>query len=323
MGFDISFGTIMEKLLKDNNGFGNVKDISEYAAQVISSGKNNIIQVGILCLFSALINILTPLFNEKQLKDTALGVVSISLITILLSVYAGALGVARNALTSIINIYKAISMVFFPAVCASGSPASAAGYYQIVIWMITIADIFIKNILMNANRIYVCVSLCDCVDSEQHFSKLCNSIQKGIKWCSYTILTVFMGLNGIKSIINPIKDNINTSYVYKAVSIIPGIGDAASMLSQTVIASSTLIKNTIGVAGVVVLVVSMFFPILKLIIISIIYQGIAAVMEPVADKRIIRAISGLGTAVGGLIYLLTVSSILFILTIVLICIATS
>ena len=148
-------------------------------------------------------------------------------------------------------------------------------------------------------------------------------IQKGIKWCGYTILTVFMGLNGIKSIINPIKDNINASYVYKAVSIIPGIGDAASMLSQTVIASSTLIKNTIGVAGVVVLVVSMFFPILKLIIISIIYQGIAAVMEPVADKRIIRAISGLGTAVGGLIYLLTVSSILFILTIVLICIATS
>ena len=72
-------------------------------------------------------------------------------------------------------------MVFFPAVCASGSPASAAGYYQIVIWMITIADIFIKNILMNANIIYVCVSLCDCLDSEQHFSKLCNSIQKGIK----------------------------------------------------------------------------------------------------------------------------------------------
>lgn len=175
---------------------------------------------------------------------------------------------------------------------------------------------------MNLNRVYVCVSLCDCVDKEAHFSKLCGFIQKGIKWCGYTMMTVFMGLNGIKSIINPVKDSINTSYVYKAVSIIPGIGDAASMLSQTVIASSSLIKNTIGAAGVIALVLCMSFPVIKLVVISCIYQGVAAVMEPVADKRIIRAVQALTSAVGCLTYLVIISSVLFILTIVIVCIAT-
>ena len=84
-------------------------------------------------------------------------------------------------MTSLINIYKVISMVFFPAVCATGSPLSAAGYYQIVIWMMAAADIFIRNILMNLNRVYVCVSLCDCVDKDKTFFKAVRFYTKGHK----------------------------------------------------------------------------------------------------------------------------------------------
>ena len=137
------------------------------------------------------------------------------------------------------------------------------------------------------------------------------------------MLTFFMGLNGIKSILNPLKDNINTSYIYKAVSIIPGIGDAASALSQTVIASSSLIKNTMGIAAVVVLIVCMLFPVVKLVTLSCIFHAIAAVMEPVADKRIIKAVAALGTAISSLTYLVVIALVLFVLTIVMICAATS
>lgn len=322
-GIDISYGKIMESVLNDKNNSGYIKQLSIYISDVIYSEKKDVIQVLVLCILSALINVMTPVFNGKQLKETAAGVISISLITILLSVFIGAYNLAGDSIQALVNIYKTISMTFFPAVCASGLPVSAAGYYQIVIWMITAADIGIKNILMNANRIYVCISLCDCIDSEPHFQRLCNCIQKIIKWCGYTILTFFMGLNGIKSIINPLKDNINTSYVYKAVSIIPGIGDAASVLSQTVIASSSLIKNTMGMAAVIVLAVCMLFPVVKLVILSCIYHGMAAVMEPVADKRIVKAIAALGTAISSLTYLVIISAVLFILTIMIICISTS
>jgi len=66
----------------------------------------------------------------------------------------------------------------------------------------------------------------------------------------------------------------------------------------------------------------MSFPVIKLVVISCIYQGVAAVMEPVADKRIIRAVQALTSAVGCLTYLVIISSVLFILTIVIVCIAT-
>ncbi|MBS7061100.1 MAG: stage III sporulation protein AE [Eubacterium sp.] len=322
-GINISYGKIMQSVLDDKDNSGYVKKLLIYISDVIYSEKKNVAHVLALCIASALIRSMTPLFNEKQLKETAAGVISISLITMLLSVFMGAYNLARDSVEALINIYKSICMTFFPAVCAAGLPISAAGYYQIVIWMMTVADIGIKNILMNANRIYVCVSLCDCIDSEPHFLRLCNCMQKVIKWCGYTMLTFFMGLNGIKSILNPLKDNINTSYIYKAVSIIPGIGDAASALSQTVIASSSLIKNTMGIAAVVVLTVCMLFPVVKLVTLSCIFHAIAAVMEPVADKRIIKAVAALGTAISSLTYLVVIALVLFVLTIVMICAVTS
>ena len=46
-------------------------------------------------------------------------------------------------------------------------------------------------------------------------------------------------------------------------------------------------------------------------------------MEPVADKRIIKAVAALGTAISSLTYLVVISLVLFVLTIVMICAATS
>lgn len=321
-GINISYKEIMQELLTDNSGNEQLKDIYVYIIKVIKAAKKDILQIVCLCIFSALINALAPLFNEKQLKNTASGVIAVSLVTILMSVFIGMYKLTESSISSIINIYKVISMVFFPAVCASGSPLSAAGYYQIVIWMMMAADMFIKNILLNMVRIYICILLCDCIDKEPHFVHMCTFIKKGIKWCGGTILTLFMGINGIKSVINPLKDDINTSYLCKAVSLIPGIGDTAAALSHTVIASSALIKNTIGAAGVIVLIICMLFPVLRLIVTASLYQGIAAVMEPLADKRAVRAVSGLGNAVGCLTYLTIITTVLFILTLVLICLAT-
>ncbi len=133
-------------------------------------------------------------------------------------------------------------------------------------------------------------------------------------------MTVFMGLNGIKSIINPVKDSINTSYVYKAVSIIPGIGDAASMLSQTVIASS-LIKNTIGAAGVIALVLCMSFPVIaccNILYISGCGSGYGTGSRQAYHK------GSTGTHVCGRLPYIPCHNIVstFILTIVIVCIAT-
>ena len=185
------------------------------------------------------------------------------------------------------------------------------------------SNIFFKNILLKTNKIYLIISLCDCIDKEAHMDKACNLIKKGVKWCCYTILTVFIGLNAIKSILTPVQDTVNSKGIFMGISLIPGIGDTAQVLSNTILSSSALIKNAIGVSGIIAIVMCMFFPLLRIGLLAVIYQGIAAGLQPISDKRMVRAVSSLGQALGMIVYIMVITLVLFILTIAIICVATN
>lgn len=67
-GLDISYGKIMQSLISGGNGLEQIKDISAYITEVVKTGRNEVVQVVCLCIFSAVLNVLTPLFNENSLR---------------------------------------------------------------------------------------------------------------------------------------------------------------------------------------------------------------------------------------------------------------
>ena len=307
----VTFEDIVDSIYSGNSTRDSGKKIVQYITEVISSNRNDCMKILILCILSAFINVFGPFFNKQQLTESTLSVIAISLITVLFVVFIQASDTASSTLTSIINLYKAISMVFLPAISASGAIMSKAVYYQIIIAMIAVSNIFFKNILLKTNKIYLIISLCDCIDKEAHMDKACNLIKKGVKWCCYTILTVF------------IQDTVNSKGIFMGISLIPGIGDTAQVLSNTILSSSALIKNAIGVSGIIAIVMCMFFPLLRIGLLAVIYQGIAAGLQPISDKRMVRAVSSLGQALGMIVYIMMITLVLFILTIAIICVATN
>ena len=75
-----------------------------------------------------------------------------------------------------------------------------------------------------------------------------------------------------------------------AVSLIPGIGQGAAAVSQVLLGSSVLIRNTVGIGGVLVLAAVSLLPLLKLLILYLGCQGSAALLQPVSDSRVVEAV---------------------------------
>ena len=84
-----------------------------------------------------------------------------------------------------------------------------------------------------------------------------------------------------------------------------------------------LLRIVIGVSGIIAIVMCMFFPLLRIGLLAVIYQGIAAGLQPISDKRMVRAVSSLGQALGMIVYIMMITLVLFILTIAIICVATN
>ena len=105
--------------------------------------------------------------------------------------------------------------------------------------------------------------------------------------------------------------------------MIPGIGGGLGAVSQIVMGSGILIKNTAGAAAVVILLILAVIPILKLAILMVLYYMAAAVMQPVCDKRLVSCMMGAATGHGLLLKLVGYSLALFVLTIAVLCVSTN
>ena len=86
--------------------------------------------------------------------------------------------------------------------------------------------------------------------------------------------------------IAPVLDSLRVSAVKKAIGAIPGIGNLAEGVTEMVIGSAVLIKNSIGILMLLLLLAVCLVPLVKLLVIAGMMKGSAALAGIVSDKRI-------------------------------------
>ena len=145
----------------------------------------------------------------------------------------------------------------------------------------------------------------------------------GMRWGSKALLGVVLGFHVLQGMIAPYTDSVRQTALRRAVSLIPGIGQGAAAVSQVLLGSSVLIRNTVGIGGVLVLAAVSLLPLLKLLILYLGCQGSAALLQPVSDSRVVEAV---GAVAKGFYFLLAAAGsavVLFALSIAVVCASTN
>ncbi len=103
----------------------------------------------------------------------------------------------------------------------------------------------------------------------------------------------------------------------------PGVGAGAGVVSDLLLGSAVLIKNTAGAAAVAVLLFLAAVPMVKLAVLMALYYLAAAVMQPVCDKRLAACIAQNAAGHGMLLKIVGYSLALFVVTIAVISYSTN
>ena len=112
-------------------------------------------------------------------------------------------------------------------------------------------------------------------------------------------------------------DRLAGNTIAKTIQMVPGLGNVVDGMGQIFISSGLVIKNSVGVAALVILVLICAVPFLKMAFLAVLYKFLAAVLEPIADKRLSGGMNGIAN--GGMLYLRILGTclMLFFLTIAL------
>lgn len=172
-------------------------------------------------------------------------------------------------------------------------------------------------------RLYVLVVLVGNMARENLLSHFAELMYTVIAWGGRSLFGVVLGFQMIQGMVLPYADAVHTAGVRKLLGAIPGIGAGAEAVTKLMLGSGVLIKNTVGAAAVVVLLVLSVVPLLKLSLLWLFYRIVAALLQPVADRRLVACIVGAAAGQKLLLMLAAAGLLLFLLTIALICAGTN
>lgn len=227
--------------------------------------------------------------------------------------------------TSTINSVKAQTEVVFPILLtlltAMGGTTSV-GVYQPVMsfFSSTIIGIF-TNFVLPLFLISVALNFISNLSNSIKLDKLSSFVDSLFKWVIgiiFTIFTAFVSIQGI-SVASVDGLSIRTAK-FTIKNTLPIVGSYISDGFSLIIASSNLIKNAVGGAGLLLLLATIISPIIQLVLFILALKLMAGIIQPLGDNKIANFISSLSKNMTMLIVMLVcVSFMYFILTGLVIC----
>jgi stage III sporulation protein AE len=109
------------------------------------------------------------------------------------------------------------------------------------------------------------------------------------------LLTIFLGVISVQGLTSSVTDGLTIRTAkYITGSFVPVVGKALADATDTVISASLLVKNAIGLVGVIIILFLCAFPALKILTLALIYKVTAAIMQPLGDTPIVECLDAIG-----------------------------
>lgn len=156
------------------------------------------------------------------------------------------------------------------------------------------------------------------------FNKFADFFSSAFKWIMGIVLMLFSAFVSIQGLMAGSIDSVSIKTAkYTVKSAVPIIGGFLSDGINLIMASSVLIKNAIGVGGLLILLATMLLPIIKIIVFSFLLKLSSAILEPIADSRITTFVSSISKVIQMLIALILGVAFMYFLTIGLVMCSTN
>ena len=123
------------------------------------------------------------------------------------------------------------------------------------------------------------------------------------------------GMQIIQNMISPAIDTLKRDVIGKTAAAIPGIGNAINGVTEVALGTAVLVRNGLGVIGIIVILCVGLPPVIRLGMTTLLYKLLAAIVQPISDKRMVGALATIGDGCMLLLKVLLTMELLFLITI--------
>jgi len=241
----------------------------------------------LLTVFSMILETVQSAFEKKAVSKVAYAIIYMVLIVLAINSFTIAIGYAKSAIGGMIQFMVAVVPLLLTMLASMGNMTTVAVMHPLIVFMVHMVGTLIYTVVFPLLFFSTVLHIVSSLSEKYKVTRLANMLRTlGVGLLGFCVM-VFLGVISVQGTTGAVTDGVAIRTAkYVAGNFVPVVGRMFSDASETVVGASLLVKNAVGLAGVVVIILLCAFPALKILSLALIYNLSAAVLQPLGDSPI-------------------------------------
>lgn len=237
----------------------------------------------------------------------------ILIVTIVMMNFSDVVQVVKDTCNNLIGFMNILIPLLISLMIYTGSITTSGVLEPVILFLINFISNIIQTIIIPIVLIFMSLIVLSKISDNVQIDKISKLLKSGVVWFFGIVLTIFVGVISLEGTLSSSVDGI-TAKTTKAIvsSAIPVVGKILGDAVDTVLGCGIILKNAVGVIGIIIAIGICIIPILKLGILTVAYKIMSAICEPIADKNITSLLEEIGDVYKILLAILCSISVMLI-----------
>ncbi|MDP4085601.1 MAG: stage III sporulation protein AE [Bacillota bacterium] len=269
-----------------------------------------------LTIFSMFLQSMQNAFEKSTVSKVAYSIVFMVLVILALNSFHIVINYTNETIGTMISFVLALIPLLLALIAASGGVISAAFFHPVILFLMNTSGLLIQYVILPLLFLAALLSIVSTMSENYKVTQLAQLLRNWSIGLMGLFLTVFLGVISVQGASTAVTDGVTIRTAkFITGNFIPVIGKVFTDATDTVIGASTILKNTVGMAGVAILLIIVAFPAIKILMISFIYKFAAAILQPLGGGPIISCLDIISKSIIYVFAALGIVSLMFFLSI--------
>lgn len=265
------------------------KKVLKLLGQEVTSSLKVLISILVIIVIHGILKSITDSLENNNVSQIIYFVQYILIVTLIMSNFTEIIKLVQETANNLVGFINVLIPLLLTLMVYTGSITTSTVLEPIILFISNFTGNIIANVLIPLVLIIVVFSIISKISERIQIEKISKFLKSSVVWFLGIVLTIFVGVVSLEGTLSSSVDGITAKTAKAAVSsVIPVVGKVLGDVVDSVLGCGVILKNAVGFIGVIVIIGICIMPIIKIGTLSIIYSLASAVVQPVADEKIVK-----------------------------------
>ena len=314
---DVSPGEVIRSILRGDPIFSFHDIINAAANQFMQEIYGSVVlgvQLLVICIIIGLMKNLADSFSEDTVSNLGVIVCSCCVMVLCLKSFMDIYQICSSAVETMTVTMQVLLPVMVPLLIAMGGFTSGGVLNPLIVTAITIFNSMLQKFIMPAVYLSCIFILVNSLSDRDYVKKLALLIRGVAVTAIGLAVTLFSGLTIVQGLVTKTADGMFAKTAkYSVDNFVPIVGSFAADSMDLILSCTTIIKNGIGIFGLLIILTLLIVPMIKILAVALVFKISAVVIEPIGNKTISDCLNEVGNTAITLAIILFLVAMMFII----------